>query len=93
VAIFFNVAFGFTWLARAPAVLSVSGVISLSIKCFTAFLARLGIVRLFRPGSAIYAGLPERPAAEMRAILAQPQAWSTSGNVLLIWNEPRTFGV
>jgi pimeloyl-ACP methyl ester carboxylesterase len=54
---------------------------------FTAFLARLGVVRLFRPGRAIYAGLPERAAAEMRAILAQPQSWSTSGNVLLLWNE------
>jgi len=54
---------------------------------FTAFLARFGIVRLFQPGRAVYAGLPERPAAEMRAILAQPQSWSTGGDVLLLWNE------
>jgi pimeloyl-ACP methyl ester carboxylesterase len=54
---------------------------------FTAFLARFGVVRLFQPGRAVYAGLPERPAAEMRAILAQPQSWSTGGEVLLLWNE------
>jgi pimeloyl-ACP methyl ester carboxylesterase len=53
----------------------------------TAFLARFGIVRLLRMGGTIYAGLPERPMAEMRAILAQPQSWATSGDVLLLWNE------
>jgi pimeloyl-ACP methyl ester carboxylesterase len=54
----------------------------------TGFLARFGAVRLFGLGSAaVYDGLPERPAAEMRAILARPEAWQTSGEVLLIWNE------
>lgn len=53
----------------------------------TAFLARLGVVRFFQMGRAVYAGLPERPAAEMRAILAQPYSWSTSGNAMLLWNE------
>jgi hypothetical protein len=50
-------------------------------------LARFGLVRLLQPGRAVYAGLPEQPAAEMRAILAQPQSWSTGGDVLLLWNE------
>ncbi|HEX6386624.1 MAG TPA: alpha/beta fold hydrolase [Anaerolineae bacterium] len=54
---------------------------------FTAFLARLGVVRLFQMGRTVYAGLPERPAAEMRAIIAQPHSWSTSGNALLLWSE------
>lgn len=54
---------------------------------FTAFLARFGAVRLFQLGRAVYAGLPERQAAEMKAILAQPQSWSTGGDVLLLWDE------
>jgi pimeloyl-ACP methyl ester carboxylesterase len=53
----------------------------------TGFLARFGVIRLFKLGSATYAGLPERPAAEMRAILARPESWQTSGEVMLIWNE------
>jgi pimeloyl-ACP methyl ester carboxylesterase len=53
----------------------------------TAFLARFGVVRLFQPGRAVYAGLPERPAAEMKAILAQPQSWSTGGDALLLWDD------
>jgi pimeloyl-ACP methyl ester carboxylesterase len=54
---------------------------------FTAFLARLGVVRFFHLESASYAGLPERQAAEMEAILAKPESWRNSGQVLLIWNE------
>jgi pimeloyl-ACP methyl ester carboxylesterase len=54
---------------------------------FTAFLARLGVVRLFHLESASYAGLPEKQAGEMEAILARPESWQRSGEVLLIWNE------
>jgi pimeloyl-ACP methyl ester carboxylesterase len=50
-------------------------------------LARLGLVRLFHLGSSLYTGLPEKPAAEMQAVLAQPQSWQASGDVLMIWNE------
>lgn len=53
----------------------------------TGFLARLGLVRLFRLGRAEYKGLPERPAAEMQAILAKPETWQSSGEVLMIWDE------
>lgn len=52
-----------------------------------AFLARLGLVRALQLEKALYAGLPERPAAEMKAILAKPESWQTSGETLLIWNE------
>jgi pimeloyl-ACP methyl ester carboxylesterase len=54
---------------------------------FTGFLARLGVVRLFHLESALYAGLPERQAGEMEAILAKPESWQHSGEVLLIWND------
>jgi pimeloyl-ACP methyl ester carboxylesterase len=53
----------------------------------TGFLARFGVVRFFRLSRSIYAGLPERPAGEMQAILARPESWQTSGAVLLIWHE------
>jgi pimeloyl-ACP methyl ester carboxylesterase len=53
---------------------------------FTGFLARLGVVRLFRLEHAMYQGLADRPAAEMAARLAQPESWQTSGQTLLIWN-------
>jgi pimeloyl-ACP methyl ester carboxylesterase len=54
---------------------------------FTAFLARLGVVRLFRLESASYSGLPQQQAGEMEAVLARPESWQRSGEVLLIWNE------
>jgi pimeloyl-ACP methyl ester carboxylesterase len=54
---------------------------------FIGLLARLGLVRLFHLGSSLYTGLPEKPAAEMEAVLAQPQSWQASGEVLMIWNE------
>jgi pimeloyl-ACP methyl ester carboxylesterase len=57
------------------------------LNLLTAFLARLGVVRLFQLENALSRGLPERQAAEMRAILAKPESWQTSGEVLLIWNE------
>jgi pimeloyl-ACP methyl ester carboxylesterase len=53
------------------------------------FLARLGVVRLFDMNKAVVAGLPDRQAAEMKAILNQPQCWSTSADTLAIW-ETRT---
>ena len=56
----------------------------------TSILARFGIVRLFQLERGIYTGLPEQQAAEMRAILAKPESWKTSGDVLLIWNERTT---
>jgi pimeloyl-ACP methyl ester carboxylesterase len=54
---------------------------------FTGFLARLGVVRFFHLENALYAGLPQRQAGEMEAILARPESWQHSGEVLLIWNE------
>jgi pimeloyl-ACP methyl ester carboxylesterase len=51
----------------------------------TGFLARLGIVRMLDMNKSVRAGLPELQAAEMKAILAQPQSWSTSGNTLAMW--------
>jgi pimeloyl-ACP methyl ester carboxylesterase len=54
---------------------------------FTGFLARLGVVRFFHLESALYAGLPERQAGEMQAILARPESWQHSGEVLLMWND------
>ena len=51
------------------------------------WLAWPGIVRLFDLESKARRGLPERPAAEMKAILAQPRSWSTSSRSLAIWNE------
>jgi pimeloyl-ACP methyl ester carboxylesterase len=52
----------------------------------TGFLARLGIVRMLDMYQSIRAGLPEQQAAEMKAILAQPQSWSTSGDTLALWD-------
>jgi pimeloyl-ACP methyl ester carboxylesterase len=51
------------------------------------YLAPLGVVRLFDLNKALVAGLPDRQAAEMKAILARPRSWSTSSDVLLVWNE------
>ncbi len=53
----------------------------------TGFLARFAVVRLFRLGSELYTGLPERQAAEMQAILAKPETWRSGGEALLLWNE------
>jgi hypothetical protein len=50
-------------------------------------LARFGVVRFFHLEKSLTAGLPERQAAEMRAILAQPQPWKIGGEVLMIWND------
>lgn len=53
----------------------------------TGWLAFLGIARLFDLEAYAREGLPERPAGEMKAILAQPQSWLTSSKVLAIWSE------
>lgn len=51
------------------------------------WLAWLGIVRLFDLEGYARKGLPERPAAEMKAILAQPRSWLTSSKGLIAWGE------
>jgi pimeloyl-ACP methyl ester carboxylesterase len=51
------------------------------------FLVRLGIARLFNMNKSTYAGLPEKQAAEMKAILNMPKSWSTSAGVLSIWDK------
>lgn len=51
------------------------------------WLARLGIVRLFDLEGFARKGLPERPAAEMKAILAQPRSWFTSSKGLIAWGD------
>jgi pimeloyl-ACP methyl ester carboxylesterase len=53
----------------------------------TGFLARMGLVRLLQLERSMYDGLPAGPLAEMRAILAKPESWQSSGEVLMIWNE------
>jgi pimeloyl-ACP methyl ester carboxylesterase len=55
----------------------------------TGFLTGLGIVRLFDMNASLTAGLPDRQAAELKAALNRSQAWSTSSDVLSIW-EKRT---
>lgn len=51
------------------------------------WLAWLGVVRAFDIERGVRQGLPERPAAEMRAILNRPQSWQTAGTTLAIWHE------
>jgi len=55
---------------------------------FFGFLARVGIIRLFNiaPKISGSVGLPEQQAAEMNANLSTVQPWSTSGDVIAIWN-------
>jgi hypothetical protein len=52
----------------------------------TGFLTRLGIVRLFGMNAGLVAGLPDPQAAELKAFLDRPQAWSTSSGVLSVWD-------
>jgi pimeloyl-ACP methyl ester carboxylesterase len=60
--------------------------LALSNRIFS-WMARLGIIRLFDLEGYTREGLPERPAAEMKAILAQPRSWSTSSKGLSAWGE------
>jgi pimeloyl-ACP methyl ester carboxylesterase len=53
----------------------------------TGLLARLGIVRLFDMHASLTTGLPEQQAAELKAFLSTPQAWSVSSSVLEIWEQ------
>jgi pimeloyl-ACP methyl ester carboxylesterase len=71
--------------ARIP--VSREGKLNGRLNLFTAYLARLGVVRLFKLESALYTGLPEQQAAEMQAIMARAETWETSGRALLLWNE------
>jgi pimeloyl-ACP methyl ester carboxylesterase len=71
--------------ARIPA--SRDGRLNAMSNRLSGWLARLGIVRLFDLGASVARGLPERPAAELKAILNQPQSWLTSSKTLAIWNE------
>ncbi len=66
---------------------SKNGTLNGRSNLITSVLARLGVVRLFELERGLYTGLPDRQAAEMKAVLAKPESWKTSGDVLLIWNE------
>jgi pimeloyl-ACP methyl ester carboxylesterase len=55
----------------------------------TSYLTWVGVVRLLNMTAAVTDGLPARPAAEMKAILAQPGSWMASSAVLGVW-EART---
>jgi pimeloyl-ACP methyl ester carboxylesterase len=71
--------------ARIPA--SRDGRLTATSNKISGWLARLGLIRLFNLGGSVTRGLPERPAAEMKAILNQPQSWISSSRTLAIWNE------
>jgi len=66
---------------------SREGKVNAQSMVISGLLARFGVVRIFHLEKSLSHGLPERPAAEMRAILAQPQPWKTGGEVLMIWND------
>ena len=51
----------------------------------TGVLARLGLWRLLDPAPGLAAGLPERQAAELRALLARPAPWAASADTLDAW--------
>ncbi|MDX1417190.1 MAG: alpha/beta hydrolase [Candidatus Promineifilaceae bacterium] len=53
----------------------------------SAWLARLGIVRLFDLGGSVGRGLPAQQEGEMRAVLNRPHSWETSGKTLAIWHK------
>ena len=53
----------------------------------TGWLAWVGVVRLFGLGGSLGRGLPEQQAAELEAILNQPQSWATSSATLGVWPE------
>ncbi len=66
---------------------SREGKVNAQSMIISGILARFGVVRFFHLEKSLSAGLPERPAAEMQAILAQPQPWKIGGEVLMIWND------
>lgn len=53
----------------------------------TGWLSRIGVVRLFGLAASLGRGLPEQQAAELEAILNQPQSWATSSATLALWHE------
>ena len=70
--------------ARIPA--SKGGSVVAASNQLMGFLARVGVVRLFKMNDSLSAGLPEQQASEMNANLSTVQPWSTSGDVIAIWN-------
>lgn len=66
---------------------SREGKVNAQSMIISGILARFGVVRFFHLEKSLSAGLPERPAAEMRAVLAQPQPWKSGGEALMIWND------
>ena len=66
---------------------SRDGRLNATLNGMTGWLAHLGVVRLFDLGASIRKGLPERPAAEMKAIINRPQTWAISSKTLAIWQE------
>jgi pimeloyl-ACP methyl ester carboxylesterase len=71
--------------ARIPA--SRNGKVNAISTKITGWLAWVGVVRLFALSASLGQGLPERPAAEMRAIMNRPQSWATGGASLSVWPE------
>ena len=53
----------------------------------TAFLCRLGIMRLFRLEKSFIEGLPAQQYAEMRAYLARPEPWIVGAEGLTAWRD------
>jgi pimeloyl-ACP methyl ester carboxylesterase len=51
----------------------------------TGVLARCGVWRLLDPAPGLTDGLPARPAAELRALLARPEPWAASADALAVW--------
>jgi pimeloyl-ACP methyl ester carboxylesterase len=53
----------------------------------TAFLCRLGIMRLFRLEKSFIEGLPAQQYAEMQAYLARPEPWIVGAEGLTAWRD------
>ncbi len=66
---------------------SRDGKVNAQSMILSGILARFGVVRFFHLEKSLTAGLPERSAGEMQAILAQPQPWKVGGEVLMLWSE------
>jgi pimeloyl-ACP methyl ester carboxylesterase len=67
--------------------LSRNGRFNALLNRITSWLARLGVVRIFDLSASLRRGLPEQPAAQMKAILNRPQPWATGGATLAVWHE------
>jgi pimeloyl-ACP methyl ester carboxylesterase len=53
----------------------------------TGWFSRIGLLRVLGLIGSISDGLPERQAAEIRANLSRPLAWTTSSQVLSLWDQ------